>query len=132
MLAGAIRDGVGLLTWEQDSFAYAESYDETAKRYRGLRYNHQMSVTADDVGLLVKSAVARKQIDAETAATPISTGASGKPVAGPPTSTPTSTCPIEAPKPKRYHGTVSLDPARTGRDAGRIADEVIAHLVGLM
>jgi predicted AAA+ superfamily ATPase len=132
VLAGAIRDGVGLLTWEQDSFAYAESYDETAKRYRGLRYNHQLSVTADDVGLLVKSAVARKQIDAETAATPISTGAPGKPVAGAPTSTPTATGPIEAPKPKRYHGTVSLDPARTGRDAGRIADEVIAHLVGLM
>ncbi|NCO58569.1 MAG: hypothetical protein GW783_11360, partial [Deltaproteobacteria bacterium] len=29
-----------------------------------------------------------------------------------------------------YHGTVSLDPARVGRDASCIADEVIAHLVG--
>jgi hypothetical protein len=29
-----------------------------------------------------------------------------------------------------FHGTVSLDPARVGRDAGRIAEEVIAHLVG--
>jgi hypothetical protein len=27
---------------------------------------------------------------------------------------------------------VSLDPARVGRDAGRIADEVIAHLAGLV
>jgi hypothetical protein len=27
---------------------------------------------------------------------------------------------------------VSLDPARVGRDASRIADEVLAHLVGLM
>src|SRR5262249_5806782 len=35
-------------------------------------------------------------------------------------------------KPKRYHGAVSLDPARVGRDAGRVADEVIAHLVGLV
>jgi hypothetical protein len=35
-------------------------------------------------------------------------------------------------KPKRYHGTVTLDPARVGRDAGRIADEVITHLVGLV
>ncbi|MFZ1506902.1 MAG: hypothetical protein WAV74_08950, partial [Anaerolineae bacterium] len=34
--------------------------------------------------------------------------------------------------PKRYHGTVSLDPARVGRDASRIADEVIAHLAGLV
>ena len=30
----------------------------------------------------------------------------------------------------RFHGTVPLDPARVGRDAGRIAEEVIAHLAG--
>jgi hypothetical protein len=35
-------------------------------------------------------------------------------------------------KPKRYHGTVTLDSARVGRDAGRIADEVVTHLVGLV
>ena len=35
-------------------------------------------------------------------------------------------------KPKRFHGTVNLDAARVGRDAGRIAEEVIAHLVGLV
>ncbi|MCA1957559.1 MAG: hypothetical protein LDL14_03405, partial [Nitrospira sp.] len=34
--------------------------------------------------------------------------------------------------PKRFHGSVSLDSTRVGRDAGRIADEVISHLVGLM
>lgn len=32
--------------------------------------------------------------------------------------------------PRRYHGTVILDPARVGRDAGRVAEEVIAHLAG--
>jgi hypothetical protein len=32
--------------------------------------------------------------------------------------------------PRRFHGAVTLDPARVGRDAGRIAEEVIAHLVG--
>jgi hypothetical protein len=35
-------------------------------------------------------------------------------------------------RPKRFHGTVSLDPTRVGRDAGRIADEVISHLAGLV
>jgi hypothetical protein len=35
-------------------------------------------------------------------------------------------------RPKRFYGTVTLDPTRVGRDAGRIADEVIAHLSGLM
>ena len=32
--------------------------------------------------------------------------------------------------PRRFHGTVRLDPARVGRDAGRIAEEVIVHLAG--
>ena len=36
------------------------------------------------------------------------------------------------PKPTRYHGSVDLDPTRVGRDAGRVADEVIAHLAGLI
>jgi len=43
------------------------------------------------------------------------------------------TAPVtEAPtRPKRFHGSVSLDPTRVGRDASRIAEEVIAHLAGL-
>ena len=35
-------------------------------------------------------------------------------------------------QPKRFHGTVTLDATRVGRDASRIADEVIAHLSGLV
>ena len=35
-------------------------------------------------------------------------------------------------KPKRFHGSVSLDPTRVGRDAGKIAEEVISHLAGLV
>ena len=34
--------------------------------------------------------------------------------------------------PKRFHGSVCLDATRVGRDASKIADEVIAHLVGLV
>jgi hypothetical protein len=34
--------------------------------------------------------------------------------------------------PTRFYGTATLDPTRVGRDAGRIADEMIAHLVGLV
>ena len=33
--------------------------------------------------------------------------------------------------PKRFHGTVALDPLRPGADAGRVGQEVIAHLSGL-
>lgn len=132
VLAGAIRDGIGLLTWEQDSFAYAESYDDDAKRYRGLRHNQQMSVNADDAGLLVKPAVARGQLDAEVAPPPTPDGKLDEPTTDNPAGEPAPNGAGEGPKLTRYHGTVVLDPARTGRDAGRIADEVISHLVGLI
>src|SRR5215831_21153769 len=39
---------------------------------------------------------------------------------------------VTAVRPKRFHGTVSIDPSRLGRDAGRIGDEIVAHLVGLI
>ena len=41
---------------------------------------------------------------------------------------------FEAPSrsPTRFHGSVELDAARVGRDAGRIADEVVSHLSGLV
>ena len=38
----------------------------------------------------------------------------------------------EAPQLRRFHGTVRLDPSRMGRDAGRIAEEVVQHLAGLV
>jgi len=40
--------------------------------------------------------------------------------------------PRAASRPKRFHGTAVLDPTRVGRDASRIAEEVIAHLAGLV
>lgn len=41
------------------------------------------------------------------------------------------TPPIPSPKPKRFHATVKLDSSRIGRDAGRIAEEIIQHLTVL-
>jgi len=138
VLVQAIRDGVALLTWESDSFAFAEGFDEGAGRYRGLRGGRQeMSVSADGAGLVVKPAVARMQLDREV------------PLGGAPTSTPsgqTLSLPGQgeegdrgggATRPsktvvRRFYGTVTLDSARVGRDAGRIAEEVIAHLAGLV
>ena len=36
-LPADIRDGLGILIWEQDAFAYADGWDEVGSRYRGLR-----------------------------------------------------------------------------------------------
>ena len=137
VLLNAIGAGLALLTWEQDAFAYAESYDESAGRYRGLQSGVQLTVTADDAGLLVRPEVARQQIDQETAPAPVGGGGTGSSRPSPPPGKPQPgggpvIGPAPPPKPRRYHGTVVLDPTRAGRDAGRIADEVITHLVGLV
>ena len=66
VLLKSISDGVALLTWEHDAFAVADSFDDEAKRYRGLRGGQLVSLPdADAPGLLVKPDVARRQLDAE-------------------------------------------------------------------
>ena len=137
VLLEAIRDGLRLLTWSQDSFAYAESFDDAAGRYRGLRCGELVNIS-EDSGLLVRPEVALKQRQAETAPSPSGFAEpTGGVVGGPVEPVPTggaSGAPGEnkVRRPKRFHGSVSLDPSRVGRDAGRIADEVISHLAGLV
>jgi predicted AAA+ superfamily ATPase len=152
VLLQAIESGVGLLTWMQDSYAYAESCDEAAGRYRGLRGGQHIVVREDDKGLLVRPEVAKRQMDAEAAAAAAAANAARSPslppitgaaavtmdpmvvsATGTVTGGDRSTGP-NPPKagPKRYHGAVALDPQRVGRDAGRIANEVLTHLVGLV
>jgi hypothetical protein len=132
VLLNAIRAGLALLTWEQDAFAYAEGYDESASRYRGLRSGMQIPLTADDSGLLVRSEVARQQIDQESTrlAPTVPEAGSVKPSEGAQPIQPSE--PVQSRKLRRYHGTVILDSARVGRDAARIADEVVTHLAGLV
>ena len=133
----AIRDGLRLLTWSQDSFAYAESFDDAAGRYRGLRCGELVNIS-EDSGLLVRPEVALKQHQVETAPSPsgfaeLAGGAVGGPVEPVPTGGASGAAgENKLRRPKRFHGSVSLDPSRVGRDAGRIADEVIAHLAGLV
>jgi len=97
-----------------------------------------VSLSAESAALLVKPDVARRQLEAEVPPpTAPGTGGAGRDpgTAGSATSSPSAVgdgaTPAAAPAlPRRFHGTVTLDPARVGRDASRIADEVIAHLAG--
>lgn len=141
VLRESVEDGLQLLTWERDSFAYADSYDEASGRYRGLRARVRVAIAEDDPGLLVRPEAARRQFDAETppGAGDQQAGVNGdeaEPSTGDDAAAvvsgeePVTVSP--PPEPRRFHGTVALDPTRVGRDAGRIADEVIAHLAGLV
>ncbi len=136
VLIDAIAEGLGLLTWDRESFAYADGWDEAGQRYQALRCGQHVAVTEDSTGILVKPEPARRQYDAErTTGTPAGTTTPGGATAT--TTTPGGAptpdgAPVEPPKPKRFHGTVQLDPQRVGRDAGTIAQEVISHLAGII
>ena len=62
---------MSLLTWERETFALANSFDEaTRRRYRGLRAGQHITLADTDTSwLLVKPDIARRQLDAERAAT---------------------------------------------------------------
>ena len=114
------------------SFGYADRFDEPAGRYVGLRGGQAIPLTdVDAAGVIVKADIARRQFDAERAPAVRPAPDDGDE----PTVTPPELelePPPPDPRPTRFHGSVSLDATRTGRDAGRIADEVITHLTGLV
>ena len=189
VLTRAIEGGLALLTWEAETFALAEDYDEAAGRYRGLQPGGRtIDVPPESAALLVRPDAARRQWDAEAPPpAPASLGAGeagagvGEPggsgvgtdpgvgagpgscpgsgsspgtgsgagvgaVAGVVAGSGTGIGPGQgavaagsgteaAPprkQPRRFHGAVTLDTTRVGRDASRIAEEVIAHLSGLV
>jgi hypothetical protein len=58
VILDAIQDGVARLTWKQDTFAYADSYDAAAGRYRGLEAGRRPIVQLNSDSVVVKPEVA--------------------------------------------------------------------------
>ncbi len=134
VLIEAIRQGVGSLTWK-DFFAYASAVREDG-RYVGLVAGVNPVVTLDGASVLVKPEAAQRQMDEEAAAQPPPPRSSTPELATRETAIgvlPPEAAVVTAPRVlRRFHGSVELDPTRMGRDAGRIADEVLAHLISLV
>lgn len=132
VLRAAVETGLTTVTWNDETFAYAEGWDDAARRYRALRAGQITRIDLDGEGLLVKPEVAARQLarEAEKHAPPTEPGEAepgrrtplGEPL--PPAEPPVRVL-------RRFHGSVTLDPSRTGRDAGRIAEEVLNHLTTL-
>lgn len=135
VLLKAISDGVSLLTWSQDGVGIADSFDDVASRYRGLRGGAVINLgDPHSTELVVKPDVAHRQFSTETAApaTPGAPTTQPTPIPGTPATPGQPVQTVASAKPKRFHGTVALDATRTGRDAGRIAEVVISHLSALV
>src|SRR5205807_1229773 len=136
---------------EWQAFRLASGHDALAVRVSKKLRNDELLLTGfagtrlkmelDRVPPRRNTPVAVKQLAedvAESAKVPVEdgSGAQGDGVEGSTTpasgtATSVSSKPPAAP-PKRFHGTVTLDATRVGRDAGRVAEEVIAHLTGLV
>ena len=144
VLLAAIREGLKAQTWRTETFAYADSWDESRKKYIGLRHGQAALVLLDGQSVLVKPEVADKQMQADAAAQmgdptgAVSGGKDGGNGGGKSTkkeggtSDPKKVKTPETPQFRRFHGSVRLDPLRLGRDAGQIAEEVVQHLAKIV
>jgi hypothetical protein len=140
VLLEAVRDGVTRLSWREDTFAYADAWDEAKGRYKGLQAGKAIRALIDGQSVLVQSDVAAQQLDAEARQQEQAGAGPGGGTVGQGReddddgqgSRGDGRGVIEPPQQKlgRFHGSVQLDPLRLGRDAGRIAEEVVQHLTG--
>jgi hypothetical protein len=140
VLLSSMREGVSLVTWRTDSFAFAEGFDEAKGRYLGLRAGQVLGFSPDVVGLLVKSATAEPQLEAERpkpspkpAGEGTETSGGNQPTGGtlPSPSATGVSSPANTPPPTHFFGSVKVDSARISRDVGTIANEIIQHLASL-
>jgi len=138
VLIGAIRDGISLLTWESETFAYAQSKDDSGN-YHGLVGGSSSQIQVEGGGLVVKSDIAAELLKQagqipkeEEGADTGRTKTENEGVKETRDEFGTGTAPQPKPEFRRFHGSVQLDPLRIGSDAGRIGEEVIQHLMKLV
>lgn len=140
VLIASIEQGISMLTWSEDSFAYAQDFDADRNRYVGLAAGKNTQVAADHTSLVVKPDIAAAQLAAIAAAktgngvtgTVTGTGTTSGGMAGTTDGTDGggSSTAVDT-KPKRFYGSVKLNATRIGRDAGRINEEVLSHLASI-
>lgn len=131
VLIDAIQQGLGLLSWNPETFAYADRIDQG--NYQGLRVQDLVPrLTQDDQGMLVLPRVAQAQLDQrkseQTAPRPPQPGQQGD---GRGTGNVRVTGRAEGtviPAKRRYYGRKKLDPTRVSRDVNLLVEEILIHL----
>jgi hypothetical protein len=104
-----------------------------------LQAGREIRALMDGQSVLVKSDIAVAQIEADRAreqtseaASPTNGGQSRTPETGRPAATAVASADVVAVpvRPRRFHGSVTLEATRLSRDAGKVAEEVVQHLTG--
>ena len=121
VLLDAVREGI-----KTREFGYANNVQDDGK-YAGLQFKDVTgSIYLDARSVLVKPNLAARQFLAESAPTPY------PPEPGPGGGAGAGTGGTEPPpppvRPKRFYGSVELDPVRVSRDAQKVIDEVVQHI----
>ena len=127
VLLDTVRNGIQNKEW----FGYANSVGDDG-RYEGLQFGSASgSIYLDERSVLVKPNVAAKQLLAESDPPPYPVPPV-PPGPGPGGGTPPDPGGTTTPsRPKRFYGSVNLDPLRASRDAQNVINEVVQHLTGL-
>lgn len=129
VLVAAVQDGAASTSWDPETFAYAEGYDDATGEYRGLRAGEIATVRFDPGALVVKPEVAsahvaeRRPAAATAGPGTVEThvGRTGGDTGGPP---PTTVV-------RRFHGVARIDPVRVNKEVADIVEHVLQHLAGL-
>ena len=127
-LEQAITDGAA----STDYFGYATS-KTAGGGYAGLAFGRRTSVFVDDLSVLVRRdiAAAAKAAEEGTEAPPVGPGGGGKPGVGDGGSDGPGEVPPPA-SPRRFYGTIRLNPQRLSSAAGQVGEEVLQHLASLV
>ncbi len=135
LLQQAIESGLCLVSWQKDSFAFAESFDEENQRYRGLRVGTSFMVALDGNGLLVKSDIAESQLLKERAEaeTPRGADKTYPPPPSPDNESGFGEDEVKEGEPKtarktRFFGNIETDSLRFFRSTDDIEKEMLKHL----
>lgn len=149
VLEGAITNGLRAMMWEMETFAYADAWDESEGRYQGLTtgQHHDVMVNMHGSAVLVHPTPAKRQFEEDEArrlederkrlypGDGATDGGSSVGEGGPGNDGGTGPVVIDPPPPaitpqapRRYFGSVTLNPQTLASQAGEISQEVVSQL----
>lgn len=125
VLETSIRDAVAKL---DPQFGYADSYDESSARYRGLIWAKDPPQPFPTNAVLVSDAAAKRQLAERATAGPAAPA--GSPVApgAPSSTTDDKPAPAQPRKARRFYGSVDLDMVRPVKAFDAILNAVVMEL----
>jgi predicted AAA+ superfamily ATPase len=120
-LCATVASAPASTTWVTEGVAVAEARDPRSGTYAGL-VGAASAASARGTTLIVRPDVALPQLESERAPSSVETRATDE----------AGEAKLEPARLRRFYGVITVDPDRLGRDAGRIAEEIVAHLNGLL